>query len=68
MDAEVMPVSAVHTKKMLILDIPEVLKRHTDAEHPMTQKEIIAALDLECGLSVDRKAVKRNLEDLTDAG
>ncbi len=68
MDAEVMPVSAVHTKKMLILDILEVLKRHTDAEHPMTQKEIIAALDLEYGLSVDRKAVKRNLEDLTDAG
>ena len=68
MDAEVMPVSAVHTKKMLIPDILEVLKRHTDAEHPMTQKEIIAALDLEYGLSVDRKAVKRNLEDLTDAG
>ena len=46
MDAEVMPVSAVHTKKMLILDILEVLKRHTDAEHPMTQKEIIAALEV----------------------
>ena len=60
--------SAIHTKKMLILDILEVLKQHTDAEHPMTQKEIIAALDLEYGLSVDRKAVKRNLDDLIDAG
>ena len=60
--------SAIHTKKMLILDILEVLKQHTDAEHPMTQKEIIAALNSEYGLMVDRKAVKRNLDDLIDAG
>lgn len=68
MDTEVIHMPAIHTKKMLILDILEVLKRHTDAEHPMTQKQIIAALEEEYGLSADRKAIKRNLDDLIDAG
>ena len=47
MDAKVISLSAIHTKRMLILDILEVLKKHTDVVHPMRQKEILAALNPE---------------------
>lgn len=68
MMAEVKAMSAIHTTKMLTLDILEILKKHTDADHRMTQKEIIDALQNEYELSADRKAVKRNLDILTAAG
>ena len=55
-------------KKMLILNILEILKRHTDEDHPLTQKQIMDYLDRDDGMAVDRKAVKRNLAELMDAG
>ena len=45
---------------MYILDI---LKHYTDAEHPMTQKEIQQKLESDYDMVVDRKAIKTNLED-----
>jgi len=34
-----------HPKKMLILDILEVLRNHSDCEHPLNQKQIIEWLE-----------------------
>lgn len=50
---------------MYILDI---LKHYTDAEHPMTQKEIQQKLESDYDMVVDRKAIKANLEDFINDG
>lgn len=55
-------------KKMLILNIYKILREHSDAEHPLSQKNIVDILRVEYDMDVDRKAVKRNLEDLENAG
>lgn len=50
---------------MYILDI---LKRNTDIDHAITQKEIQHRLETEYDMVVDRKAVKANLEDFINDG
>lgn len=55
-------------KNMLVMNILEILKKHSDAEHPLNQKDIIDLLQSEYEMTVDRKAVKRNLMNLLDCG
>lgn len=55
-------------KKLLILNILEILRKYTDENHRLGQKEIIDILKKEYDMSVDRKAIKRNIMDLIDAG
>lgn len=55
-------------KKLLILNLLEILNRHTDAEHRLSQHEIGAILEREYGMKADRKTIKRSLLDLIDAG
>lgn len=53
-------------KKLLILNIYEILKRYTDDDHTLTQKQIIDILRRDYYMEVERKAVKRNLEMLAE--
>lgn len=55
-------------KKIVIIHILDILKKYTDFDHRLTQKEIQNILKSDYGTIVDRKAVKRNLMDLIDAG
>ncbi len=55
-------------KKAIILYILQILQRYTDAEHTMTQQQIMEKLRNEYGLDVNRATVRRNLSDLIDAG
>lgn len=58
-------------KKMLTLHILDILKRFSDDEHRLSQKQIqdiLADENEKYQMSVDRKAIKRNLQDLIDAG
>ena len=58
-------------KKMLTLHILDILKRFSDEEHRLSQKQIqdiLADENEKYKMSVDRKAIKRNLQDLIDAG
>ena len=55
-------------KKMMNMYILDILKHYTDAEHPMTQKEIQQKLERDYDMVVDRKAVKANLEDFINDG
>lgn len=55
-------------KKMAIFYILEILKKYTDSEHTLTQKQIQDKLKSEYCMVLDRKAVKRNLTDLIDLG
>lgn len=55
-------------KKMLILDILDILRRRSDVNHRLSQKDIVDYLKLDFGMTADRKTVARNLADLIDEG
>lgn len=55
-------------KKMLIINILDILRKYTDADHRLSQKEILEILETEYGMKADRKAVKRNLMNLVEFG
>jgi len=55
-------------KKMLIINILDILRRYTDEDHRLTQLEILDILDNEYLMKVDRKSIKRNLLNLIDFG
>ena len=56
------------SKKMLNMNILEILKKYSDENHRLNQKEIIDLLESEYQMTVDRKAIKRNLMNLLDSG
>lgn len=55
-------------KKMIILDILEILKKHTDEDHKLSQQQIQELMEKEYGMKVDRKTVRRNLSKLIEFG
>lgn len=58
----------IQPKKMMIINILDILKKYTDENHRLSQKEIADILKAEYNMMVDRKAVKRNLMNLIDFG
>lgn len=55
-------------KKMALVRIWDILKHHSDSEHPLTQKQIQALLKREYGIRIERKAISRNLSLLKEMG
>lgn len=55
-------------KKLLIMNILDILRRYSDSDHRLSQKDIIDILQSEYDMTADRKAVKRNLMNLIDFG
>ena len=55
-------------KKMLVMNILDILRKYTDEDHRLSQKDIIEILKTEYGMTADRKAVRRNLTNLMEAG
>lgn len=55
-------------KKMIILDILDILKKHTDEDHKLSQQQIQDLMEKEYGMKVDRKTVRRNLSKLIEFG
>lgn len=53
-------------KKMNTLLILEVLKKHSDENNKLTQKEISALVERDYGVLFDRHTLKRNLDNLLD--
>ena len=60
--------TATAGKKLLILNILDILKKYTDQEHRLSQKDIVDILRTEYGMVADRKSVKRNIQNLMDIG
>lgn len=58
----------IQPKKMLIINILDILRKYTDETHRLSQKEIVDILKTEYNMTVDRKSVKRNLMNLMDFG
>ena len=55
-------------KKLLIMNILDILRRYSDVEHRLSQKDIVEILQNEYDMEADRKAIKRNLMNLIDFG
>lgn len=55
-------------KKLAILRIWQILQKHSDYDHPLTQEDIIKYLEKDYGIEMERKAVGKNIADLRDAG
>lgn len=55
-------------KKMLVMNILEILKKYSDIDHRLTQQDIIRYLKEDYEMKVDRKSIKRNIDDLIDEG
>lgn len=59
---------AKQPKKLMILNILDILRKYTDEDHRLSQKEISDILKSEYQMPADRKAVRRNLLNLMDCG
>lgn len=55
-------------KKMLIINILDILKKYTDEDHKLSQKQIMDILWSDYDMAADRKTVARNLTNLMAAG
>lgn len=59
---------AAEKRKLLILSVLDILKKHTDADHRLRQQQIIDCLLQNYGLHVTRKSLRAELADLQEAG
>ncbi len=59
---------SLESKKLALLRTLQILRHHSDFQHPLTQKELLNLLELEYGIVLERKAVGRNLSLLQEAG
>jgi len=55
-------------KKLLIINILDILRKYSDPDHTLSQKDIADILQTEYDMTADRKAIKRNLMNLLDFG
>ena len=55
-------------QKKLAFAILEVLREYSDAEHRLSQRDIMDILEREYHLHADRKSIKRNLTSLMEMG
>ena len=58
----------VQPKKLLIMNILDILRKYTDENHRLSQRDIVDILKTEYMMNADRKTVKRNLMNLMDLG
>lgn len=59
---------SLEPKKLALIRILQILQENTDCDHPLTQGEIAELLEKQYGITVERKAVGRNLVLLSEAG
>ena len=48
-------------KKLLIMNILDILRKYSDEEHRLSQKDIAESLKTEYDMTADRKAIRRNI-------
>lgn len=55
-------------KKLLPMLILDILRKYSDADHRLSQRDIMDILKNEYDMSADRKAIRRNIGNLMDMG
>lgn len=58
--------SSLEPKKLAIIRILQILHKHSDADHPLTQDEIATYLLNDYGIELERKAIGKNITILRD--
>ena len=56
------------SKNVLILNILQILERHSDVKHRLTQNDILRLLKNEYDMDAERKSITRNIDNLIEAG
>ena len=56
------------SKKTLIINILDILRRYSDEDHRLSQKDIVEILQNEYDMNVERKSVRRNIISLMECG
>ena len=59
---------AIPTKKQVIFNIMDILRRYSDEDHRLSQKDIVEILKTEYNMTVERKTIRRNILTLMDCG
>ena len=59
---------SIEPKKLALIRIWQILKEHSDYNHPLTQEDIAAHLENVYGIVIERKAISRNISLLKEAG
>lgn len=60
--------SSGQIKKLYIIKILEILKKYSDIDHPLLQRDIIDYMKKDFDVECERKAIGRNIENLKDVG
>ena len=55
-------------KRTMIMNILDILRRYSDAEHRLSQKDIVEILQTEYDMTVERKSIRRNILNLISSG
>ena len=55
-------------KRTMIMNILDILRRYSDAEHRLSQKDIVEILQTEYDMTVERKSIRRNILNLISCG
>lgn len=58
--------NSLEPKKLAIIRILQILHKHSDADHPLTQDEIATYLLNDYGIELERKAIGKNITMLRD--
>ena len=66
--SKIRPAVGKQTKKLVLFNILDILRRYTDPEHRLSQKEIQDILENEYEMVVDRKTIKTSLMNLEEFG
>ena len=55
-------------KKLALIRILQILKKYSDYNHPMLREDIAEKLEIDYGITLERKAISRNINLLREAG
>ena len=58
--------NSLEPKKLALIRILQILHKHSDADHPLTQDEIASYLLNDYGIELERKAIGKNIAILRD--
>lgn len=58
---------ALEPKKLALIRILQILKKHSDYDHPLKQEDIAKYLMQDYGIVIERKAISRNISLLKEA-
>jgi predicted DNA-binding transcriptional regulator YafY len=59
---------SLEPKKLALIRILQILQQYSDSEHPIKHEKLVALLEREYGIVIERKAIGRNISLLKEAG